>query len=666
MYRRLCKTLDNKGELIPATDDVYSHIKNKNVDHYLSVYSYNESQKKTFYSKVEKLVDGKIIETINGAAGISDVFTNQFILDFDIDKLAGTSLEDIKVDTIEAIRRLKESGISEEAIQLTFSGNKGFGITVDINQDLTPDAHKKMAKNLMGDLSSFDTRVYNASRILRVSYTKHQSSGLFKMPMGISELEESIETIQEWAKDVDASDTMTYSRITLPISIMKLAEIKPERKKVEGLTLEAGVCTLDFNKKPKFLSDWKFAISEGYFPPGARNYALLILAATYAGCGFNKEATYRLLKAAAELQSVKFGVDRFSDDEIWKNMVSVVYDPSWQGGTFAEDNFPDELSDYLESIGVNRAASEDTEDRMIEKLGDGFDSFAAYAKTIEEHTIKTGIPELDERLKMRAGQLIFLLAPPSVGKTSALITVLNNTSKDGITSYFSSMDMYVHEIYKKLIQRHTKLTEDEVFDVFIREDEEKMEEFRNILKEEYGNVNLCYKSGESVGEMRRSIERIENQTGKRIDLVAVDYLELVLTEAGDPTAATAEAAQKLRELANEGRVVICLLQPNKNNSHPTEPITSFNAAKGSSSISQACTAFLTCNRPGMDSTNDNIDDHFFSMNCVKNRNGNLFAINMGWDGPTQTFYSLDDQQKERLKNLRQRQQEKKAVDAGSL
>jgi len=666
-YRKLIEGLNGKGSLIPFNANVYDYIKTLDKDHYLGIYIYTEEQKKKFYSKIEKIKDGKVIETINGAAGILDVYTDKLVFDFD---LKAGNLESAQSDTLEAVTRLQGLGVDADDIEITFSGNKGFGLIVNIDGTMTPDEHKKLAKELCGDLASFDTTIYNPSRILRVAGTKHQSSGLHKTFLSYEELvDSSIDEIKEWAKEpFDDNEYPEFAKVKFSDEMKKMIAKEPAKKKESSSTLlYDGICTLDFSNRPKWLSPWKYALSEGYFPAGSRNYALLILTATYRGQGMSKTNAYHLVKGAADLQSQRTETDKFSKDEIWKNMIEVVYSVSWNGGTYSEDNFPDELKEYMISLGIERTSKDGEEDeRMVERLGDGFDAFANYAATIEEHTIKTGIPELDDRLKIRAGQLIFILAPPSVGKTSALITILNNTSKDGIHSYFSSMDMYVNEIYKKLIQRHTALTEDEVFDVFVRNDTKKMEEFRQILKEEYNNVNLCYKSGESVNQMRRSIEKIESSTGNKIDLVAVDYLELVLTEAGDPTSATAESAQALRELANEGRTVICLLQPNKNNSHPTEAITSYNAAKGSSSISQACTAFLTANRPGMNSSNDNVDDHFFSMNCVKNRNGALFSINMGWDGPTQTFYSLDDEQKAELKRLRDRQHEKKLAEAGIL
>jgi len=130
-----------------------------------------------------------------------------------------------------------------------------------------------------------------------------------------------------------------------------------------------------------------------------------------------------------------------------------------------------------------------------------------------------------------------------------------------------------------------------------------------------------------------------------------DYLELIETEKSDPTASSAEAINGLREIANDGRVVVVLLQPNKMSSKPDQPMLSYNAAKGSSMIAQAVTAMITCHRPGYSSENPE-NDRFFSVNVVKNRNGPLSQIDFSWEGKTQTIKELTPEQRFELSVLR--------------
>lgn len=644
MYYRLTSTLNSKGKLIPCTENVFKYITNKDIDHYMSVYLYNQEQKNIFYKEVEKENEGVKYKTINGAGGLLDVVTNRLIFDFDSE-----DLELAKNDTKAIIKTLLSYNISQDSIQVFFSGSKGFHVVVFLEDILTPLEHKKIAEKLAEGLKSFDSKVYNASRILRVPFTKHPDTGLYKIPIELDELDVSIDNILHWAKDEYNPEEYlaVHTPTKLSNKIMELLEdTKTEIQEINNIDI-------NWNEKPSYLSNWKFALSRGYFPQGCRNYALMILAATYRGLKKNKTETYYLLKAAADLQSQRTGQERYSKEEIWVNIINVVYNPNWMGGTYSEDNFPSELIEYFEEHNIPRN-SENNDQELIEKIETGFDNFIEYAKHINEYTMKFGLEALDEKLKVRKGHLIYILGSPGTGKTSCAITMLNNMSKQGIHCYFASYDMYSMNVYQKLTQRHTGLSEEELYEEFINNNVNKIEEFKNILIEEYKNVTFCFKSGQTISDLKKSIRKQEEKTGNLIELVIVDYTELILTNSSDPTAASAEAAQGLRELANEGRVVVGLLQPNKASSKPDEPLLSYNNAKGSASIAQSASAMLTVHRPGLDSRNNNIDDNYFSINCVKNRNGSLFALDYGWHGSTQTLYELDDIQKENLKALRDR------------
>ena len=48
MYVRLCKDLRDHGKLISSNESVYDHIQSKEKDYYVSVFDYNEEQKKQF------------------------------------------------------------------------------------------------------------------------------------------------------------------------------------------------------------------------------------------------------------------------------------------------------------------------------------------------------------------------------------------------------------------------------------------------------------------------------------------------------------------------------------------------------------------------------------------------------------------------------------------
>jgi KaiC/GvpD/RAD55 family RecA-like ATPase len=631
-YRRLCKGIRDKGVLIPADQDVYKFAGDRDTsDYYTSLYKYNEKHKEIF-------------DKTGSVAGITDTTTDSLLWDFD----NKDDFEAVRADTLTLVNRLKAKGISEEQIAIYFSGNKGTHVEVKIDKDITVDEFKATVFKLADGLRTYDGSVSNASRLIRLPNSKHISSGLYKTEITPDELQKfDLDRIKELSKEpYDPAEP-------LPSVSSSNLVIQPEKPKTAPKSDLGGELNLDYSQKPKWLSHWKYALLNGYFPEGTRNFALMILAATYKGQGMPETVTYHALKGAAELQSNRFNTDKYSKDEIYLNIIKRVYSETWAGGTYAEDSFPKPLQDYLTELGVPRKAEADVQEQMIETIDEGYEGFIKYAEEIEKNTMRFGIRELDEKLQIRKGHMIGLVAPPGVGKTSLAVAILNNMSKQGTHCYFGSYDMYKNNVYQRLIQRHTAKHQNEIFQAYIDKDVEQINKWRKLLNENYKNVSFCYKAGQSIQELQDSVRLTEEKVGKNIDLVVVDYLELIRTSTSDPTAASMEAIQGLREIANEGRVVFVLLQPNKMSSKVNEPLTSYNAAKGSSAIAQACTAILTAHRPGLSSEYPE-EDNYFSINCVKNRNGPLFALDFGWVGRKQVITNLSDIEKQELAELRER------------
>lgn len=968
LYYRLCRGLVTKGKLIPVGINPFENINDQDRDHdyYISIYNYNTDHKKVF--------------DVNGSiAGIKDgVVTNKLLWDFDSEDNIDLALSDTK----EIIKRLEKLGIEQEYIDLYFSGKKGTHVVVNLEQEISVEQFTSFTHRLAIGLKTFDDGVCNPSRVVRLPYTRHKETGLYKIPITIQQLNElSVDEIKELAKiKPDVMEDLPKIKFQVPF-VEKEKKTSTSKKQSENVQ----VSPLNFDNKPKWISHFKYALLNGYFPAGIRKYALNILAATLKRQGFDHEQTLGLLHSAAEKQAVIHNMDKKDDYEI-ENAAKTVFTDKWNGGTYSEDNFPQKLKDYLISIGVPDKENADIEDQEIEFVSSGFNLFQEYAENIDKYTMKFGIPELDTKLKVRKGHLIGLIAPPGVGKclafdtevlmsngnikkvqdikvgdkvmgddstprtvqslargretmykihtddgsytvneshilslkttqnihgldkgsvinisvkeylgmsdhfkrrtmgyrnsiefnkqeipfdpyliglwlgdgtrskpeisnpepkiksyienfakdngfkittyendrcprynivtergqensfwsylketfnsgekfipqeykinskehrlkllagildtdghrhldkdsyevtfkdkklsedlrflcrslgfkatlketkksceeftgtyyrlyitgdltevpfllekrkqvghnkqrnpqwyrikvekleednyygfeldgnrlfvlgdlsvthnTSMAISILNNMSKAGTHCFFGSYDMYKNNVYQKLIQRHMDISEDELFQYFVDRDEEKIEKMRETLISNYENVSFCFRVGQSIQDLKTSIKFQEKITGKPVELVVVDYLELILTHASDPTAASAEAAQGLREISNEGRVVLMLLQPNKMSSKPNEPLLSYNAAKGSSAIAQAATAILTAHRPGLSSRNPE-SDKYFSIDCVKNRNGALFNLDFGWKGSTQTIYTLDEIERQELTELRE-------------
>jgi replicative DNA helicase len=652
-YIRLCKDVVDKGQLIPAGKDLsvlYSKI-NKEKDNYYSIYYYNEAHKKQFDEK------GTI-------SGITDVTTDRLVFDFDSDDEKLTKVENIdlsRADALELVYRLQKEGIGAESIQVYFSGGKGFEVSVTLEGTrLTPREAKNIGMNLAEGLKTFDPVVYNASRIFRLPLTKHQKSGLYKSPLTVSDLESmSTPDIMENAKhNLDYSDIKDAWKPTkLSKRMLELKEKAPEVTTAKA-TVNLGFTAdeIDWSTMPKDYKPTTWLLEMGFYPAGTRNRALLILASRYRYLNMTQTKAYYLLKASADAQSERTGTERLHKKEIW-SIINSVYSELWNGATFSDEEEPllTELNSLVPAIFVK------PDESPIKSIKSSISTFMEYAREIDKNIIKTGLRSLDENIQFQAGKLYGILAAPGVGKTTISLQILNQMSKDGELNVFGSYDMGEPDVLEKLALKHFRISKKELYRR-VKEDDKFMEKLEMVLTREYPHTQFIFKTGQTLDELKKSLKDIEKNTGRKVRVLVVDYLELIQSKFSDPTQASMESIQGLREIAISMNIcVITLLQPSKMGTNINEPVTSYSSAKGSSSIGQALTAMLTLHRPGYSSRTPE-NDLYMGVDCVKNRSGALFSADFYFDGKYSEIRELEAIERMNLADLRNRIEQERDDD----
>ncbi len=643
MYRVVHQGFAGTRKLYPVQDGLYKYVKDINKDYYSSIFMYNEEHKKQ-------------LEQTGSLAGVEGVETD--LLAFDLD--SHTDLEKTRHEALILSHRLIDKGIDEQAINIAFSGSKGFSITVKLNKKLTLSEFKSINLALADGLETNDTKILDSNRIFRITGTKHHTSGLFKFPLTLKELEDCpVSIIKDGASDI-AHATFDYKvqkTVDLPDTIYNLKDFK---KEVVTPKVVLDVSDLDFSKKPKGFTNCKFSLLEGFYTSGQRNNALLTLVATCRANGYSKEIAYNMAKASIRLQATRYGQSAFDKKELWLNIVSQIYRPTWDGGQFSckKEGW---LRDYCQGLGRNTCKH--NEDSSTVHTSEVFNLFENYATNFEKNALTTGIKGLDERCKFMVGTSNGILAPPGVGKTSLSLSVLNYNSKQKIPSIFFSYDMTSPMLYLRLVQKHTGYNQEKVFNIFKNKDKEATR-IKDLLEEEYKYVNFCFKSGQTPDEIENTIIDTEQKIGNKIKLVIVDYNELVIANTSDPTQASAQVAQRMRQISNDREVAgITLLQPAKLYSDPSAEASSYQAAKGSGAIAQSLTLMLSLSRPGFSPRNPD-QDRFLSISALKNRNGGLFAVDLSWEGLTGAVGELSDDDRYELKCLREKKEIEKESSFG--
>lgn len=630
-YIRVCNKLWDPGTLVPVNEDIRKYLK-PGSDSYRSIHYYNEEQFKKFQ-------EAKSIE------GMTDVHTSNLIFDFDSDDLDKSAQ-----DTWEICDVLIGMGLPKDALAISFSGNKGFHVEVRTEDSFTPAELRNVVYSLAKGLETFDNRIWNASRLIRIENTKHQDSGLYKIPLSLNELQKlSIAEISDLAKDI--RPLVESVKVKLPAKVLKLAK-KETTLKIPEVVKELSEpvdLTLNLSEKPVWLTNCNYAMSKGYFGKGMRHDAVIRLTAIYKSQGLTKEAVFSQVNHIMELRKSRSGLD-FKTGEIKSDVYRFHRDH--KGGVFNCKTDP-WMRQFCDSLGPSKCHRDEEEQSLI-RVDNMLAEFEHFAKNSEEYIVRTGIESLDNKLKMMVGNVLGVLAPPSAGKTSLAIKMLNNMSKAGFESIFFSYDMYKNLLCQRLIQRHTKIEMEDLYDVFKENDEKKILEIKRVIKEEYGNVTFGYKANQTVDDMEKSIVHHQNTSGKKVKVVVVDYLELVNGESNDSTQASLNVASKLKNLSiNQEVLVILILQPQKTASKPDQPIESFSNAKGSGMIGQSVSYFLGCHREGL-SPDYPGEDNYFTVRCLKNRTGSLFTLDYAWSGITGDIRELTPVELQMLGDLKKR------------
>jgi RecA/RadA recombinase len=547
---------------------------------------------------------------------------------------------------------------------VAFSGNKGFSVELDTIHNFTPSQAKALASSLAKGLKTFDTKVYNASRIFRLPYTKHPKTGLYKLPITIDQLcELDVDVIKEMAKSLDNAADSANAEITLPDSILNFVAVQETAKEHDpahsGEPLSQDPSSVDLSTKPKNMPACKFVAMHGVFKPGNRNHTLMALAAHFKAQGFPKEVAHRTLKGAAELQGRRFNQEPFSSDEIWKNIIGTVYSPTWKGATYSCKDH-----EFLKEICPNKGTCGLKHRESVTDVTEMAASFTDFSTNLEKNLIKTGLKTLDDKLMLLTSTSVGLLGAPGSGKTSLALKILANAKESGSCGMFCSLDMGKPIVFAKMAMSVSGLNDRQLIDVF-KNNPKKRLEISQAVKEKYGAFPISFKSGQSVTDIKELVIDQQEKRGEKIKLVVIDYLELISGPYSDATANSAHISAQLKDLSTDLETcVMTLVQPQKSAGGPETPLTSMRKIKGSSSLEQNFRTILSVHREGFSPTSPE-SDKFMTINCLKNTLGGLFSVDFRWAGAQGELFEMTTEDRVELEYLREQLAEKKEESSGS-
>lgn len=628
-FVRFCKGVNDKGILI-SPDEINDYLVPEK-DCYVSTFYYNQEQYNQF----------KLNGTIRG---IKDVVSDKIWFDLD----APNNVEVAQNDANLLVDRLQKYGIKENNIQVFYTGSKGFEVTVRLNRMLTPQQISSIAINKFGkDLTTLDHSLYDSSQILRLAYTKHQKTGLFKIPLSINQIKTlSVNDIKKLAVSLDTAPEMQdYENANPSEDFFYIPqELKKEQPKSD-LKLD-----IDLSKRPGHWRDYKWALLHAIgLKSDERHEALIRVAATCRGLGYSEEITRAFCLTFDENFQRLTGKPPVEDLE--NNILLTVFNENWEGGQYSykTDIW---LQKYCERIGL--IPKENNEETKVVDINNIVEAFDDYALNFDKNIVKTGILEFDRNVMFLTATHNGIIGNPGSGKTSFAIQWLKNVSKSGEHCLFYSLDMAKEIIAGKLIQSVEGISFKDAVKLRI-ENPKKYAEAVEKIKEDYKNVRFNFTSGTTVAHIYQEIKQYEESSGHKIRLLIVDYLECLQGEYADATANGGQISNQLKDLANNTKVCsVILLQTQKHSTaggDVSEPLMSLKSAKGSSVIEQAVSVMLTMWRAGY-TPKFASQDKFISFAAVKNRFGGLWTDDFNWDGKRGYIgQTLSDEQRSDLNQL---------------
>ena len=475
------------------------------VDAYHSVFAFDE----TFKEHLDKT---RSVRGYNGR-----IYTK--VLHWDMDDAA--SLDNSQRDTVELIDRLFDIGVEESNLRIYFSGNKGFHIFL-LNSDLesvngnanTNLYVKHVCSELATGLESFDTTVYDRTRIIRCANSMHGKSDRYKIPLSLSELR----TLKSGEIYELALHQREWEWEDEYCSLEFIQSLLEDYSKNEG---ETG------KRKPSMSGDTLLSgISTGFGGTGERNNYFT----SYAGVLHSKGLSDKFI-----LETI-IGLNNNSEHPLKLHDLETIVD-SVSKYRVSEDFAPINDKDF-------KSMEDNYEDwkrlkRSRVDLDIGFDLISKELYTFDP------------------GKVMYIAARPSIGKTLLGMQALNNISTSLCQKgLFFSLEMTSSAIFYRSAQIVSKTTErdQKTFSDYLYDNKDLVQQ----TMKEWGNIYTVDKSGLSIGKIEAMALKFKEVHGE-LGPIMIDYVGL-MDGTGDYQGLS-EVARELKNMAKRlGARVIVLSQ----------------------------------------------------------------------------------------------------------
>ena len=299
------------------------------------------------------------------------------------------------------------------------------------------------------------------------------------------------------------------------------------------------------------------------------------------------------------------------------------------------------INEYLIGDRITKATGSP---KKISQIFDSVEHELSNANEINKNLIKTGFQTLDDKIKgFRSGDLIIIAGRPAMGKTTFALNIATNSVLQGKNVLLFSLEMTNEQLLKKIISAQAELTMDSLLTGNL--DLHGWDKFRK-MKSFFEEKNMFVYDKSPI-----TIETLVNKTKTLqavmdIDLIVVDYLQLLMTSNKAPSNSDSRASSisyisnLLKGLAKDIECpLISLSQLSRGVEGRTDKRPVLSDLRDSGSIEQDADMVIMLYR---DEYYDSLSNNTAEIIIRKNRLGDSGQVELGFNGAYSKFLDPDE------------------------
>lgn len=264
-----------------------------------------------------------------------------------------------------------------------------------------------------------------------------------------------------------------------------------------------------------------------------------------------------------------------------------------------------------------------------------------------ETMIPTGFRDIDERGGLQVCDFDVIGGESSMGKTSLLMTFVENAAQSGVPSMIFSMEMMSSQIAARLASHRAKISSGVI--QYKKLSDWQMNEFNQAIKQTdelpiYFDDDSTISFDSIVASIRLNVRRLG------IKLVGIDYLQILSTtgHVKNQEQFLGDVSRKLKNLAKELKICIIALSQLARNINDPKP--NLSRLRASGQIGEAADTVIFVWRPSeyaKSYTDFQVDNISKTAELIFDKGRNIGKYNciVGFDKATTHFYEYDGEVK---------------------